>query len=94
MTLAVGPMYLRHYAMLPGMAVRQYTLLPEGIDAGLIGCKIDQLQLARGAEVAAVTRYGVPLNADDSLILEADDLLTVVGPEEEMPAPGEPASLG
>ncbi len=81
-------------SLLPGMAVRQYTLLPEGIDAGLIGCKIDQLQLARGAEVAAVTRYGVPLNADDSLILEADDLLTVVGPEEEMPAPGEPASLG
>ena len=61
--------------------------------AGLIGCQIENLQFDTGSKVVAVNRYDVPLPVDESLVLEADDLLTVVGPEEEMPAPGEPAPL-
>jgi len=44
--------------------------------------------------VAAVTRFGAPLAPDPDLVLEADDQVTVVGPEDAMPAPGESAPLG
>ena len=44
--------------------------------------------------MAAVTRFGVPLDVDDTLVLEADDQITIVGPEDAMPAPGDPAPLG
>jgi len=81
-------------ALLPGRTVRQYALLPEGLDAGLIGGRIGDLGLPDDAEVAAVTRSGVDVPVDDDLVLEADDQVTVVGPEESMPAPGEPAPLG
>ena len=81
-------------SLLPGLVVRQYTLLPEGLDAGLIGRLVGGLHLPEDAKVAAVTRFGVALTVDDTLVLEADDLLTVVGPEDAMPAPGEPAPLG
>ena len=81
-------------ALLPGRAVRQYALLPEGLDAGLIGRRIGDLGLPEEAEVAAVIRFGVVLDLDPDLVLEADDQVTVVGPEESMPAPGEPAPLG
>jgi len=36
----------------------------------------------------------VAVTVDDDLVLEADDQVTLVGPEESMPAPGEPAPLG
>jgi len=36
----------------------------------------------------------VVLDPDPDLVLEADDQVTVVGPEDSMPAPGEPAPLG
>ena len=81
-------------ALLPGWSVRQYALLPEGLDAGLIGRRVGDLALADGAEVAAVTRFGVPVDVEFDRVLEADDQLTIVGPEESMPAPGEPAPLG
>ena len=81
-------------ALLPGRAVRQYALLPEGLDAGLIGRRIGDLGVPEEAEVAAVIRFGVVLDLDPDLVLEADDQVTVVGPEESMPAPGEPAPLG
>ena len=81
-------------ALLPGRAVRQYALLPEGLDAGLIGRRIGDLGMPEEAEVAAVIRFGVVLDLDPGLVLEADDQVTVVGPEESMPAPGEPAPLG
>ena len=71
-----------------------YALLPEGLDAGLIGRRIGDLGLPEDAEVAAVTRFGVAVTVDDDLVLEADDQVTLVGPEESMPAPGEPAPLG
>jgi len=80
-------------ALLPGRTVRQYALLPEGLDAGLIGRRIGDLGLPEEAEVAAVIRFGVVLDPDPGLVLEADDQVTVVGPEEVMPAPGEPAPL-
>ena len=80
-------------ALLPGRTVRQYALLPEGLDAGLIGRRIGDLGLPEEAEVAAVIRFGVVLDPDPDLVLEADDQVTVVGPEEAMPAPGEPAPL-
>ena len=80
-------------ALLPGRTVRQYALLPEGLDAGLIGRRIGDLGLPEEAEVAAVIRFGVVLDPDPVLVLEADDQVTVVGPEEAMPAPGEPAPL-
>ena len=41
-----------------------------------------------------MTRFGVPLLVDDSLVLEPDDQLTVVGPEGVMPAAGAPAPVG
>ena len=81
-------------ALLPGRTVRQYALLPEGLDAGLIGRRIGDLGLPEEAEVAAVIRFGVVLDPDPDLVLEADDQVTVVGPEDSMPAPGEPAPLG
>ena len=81
-------------SLLPGRTVRQYALLPEGLDAGLIGRRIGDLGLPEEAEVAAVTRFGVVVPVDDDLVLEADDQVTMVGPEESMPAPGEPAPLG
>ena len=81
-------------AVLPGRTVRQYALLPEGLDAGLIGRRIGDLGVPEEAEVAAVIRFGVVLDLDPDLVLEADDQVTVVGPEESMPAPGEPAPLG
>ncbi len=80
-------------ALLPGRTVRQYALLPEGLDAGLIGRRIGDLSLPEEVAVAAVTRFGVVLEPDPGLVLEADDQVTVVGPEEAMPAPGEPAPL-
>jgi len=80
-------------ALLPGRTVRQYALLPEGLDAGLIGRRIGDLGLPEEAEVAAVIRFGVVLDPDPVLVLEADDQVTVVGPKEAMPAPGEPAPL-
>jgi NhaP-type Na+/H+ and K+/H+ antiporter len=64
------------------------------LDAGLIGQRVGGLYLPEGAEVAAVTRFGVPLDVDDTLVLEADDQITIVGPEDAMPAPGDPAPLG
>ena len=81
-------------ALLPGRTVRQYALLPEGLDAGLIGRRIGDLGLPDDAEVAAVTRFGAPLAPDPDLVLEADDQVTVVGPEDAMPAPGESAPQG
>ena len=80
-------------ALLPGWSVRQYALLPEGLDAGLIGRRVGDLSLADGVEVAGVTRFGVPVDVEADLVLEADDQLTLVGPEESMPAPGQPAPL-
>jgi len=81
-------------SLLPGWTVRQYALLPEGRDAELIGRRVGGLHLPDGVEVAAVTRFGVPLLVDDSLVLEPDDQLTVVGPEDVMPAAGAPAPVG
>ncbi len=81
-------------ALLPGQTVRQYALLPEGLDAGLIGRRIGDLSLPEEVSVAAVSRFGVALPVEDDLVLEADDQLTVVGPESAMPVSGAPASLG
>ena len=81
-------------ALLPGRTVRQYALLPEGLDAGLIGRRIGDLSLPEEVSVAAVSRFGVALPVEDDLVLEADDQLTVVGPESAMPVSGAPASLG
>jgi len=43
--------------------------------------------------VAAVTRFGVVLPVEPDLVLEADDHLTVFGPEEVMPSAGEPVPV-
>ena len=80
-------------SLLPGWAVRQYALLPEGRDAGLIGRRVGDLHLPDGVEVAAVTRFGVPLLVEDSLVMEPDDQLTIVGPEGVMPTPEDPAPV-
>ena len=52
-------------ALLPGRTVRQYALLPEGLDAGLIGRRIGDLSLPEEVAVAAVTRFGVALPVED-----------------------------
>lgn len=80
-------------ALLSDVSVRQYALLPEGQDSGLIGRRISQLDFPEGVEVAAVTRLGVVLPAESDLVLEADDQLTVFGPEEVMPPAGEPVPV-
>ncbi len=77
-------------ALLPELAVRQYALLPEGSDAGLIGYKVGDLAFVTGIELAAIIRVGVPLAVDPELELVADDQLTIVGPETVMPPEGEP----
>lgn len=81
-------------SLLPGRTVRQYALLPEGLDAGLIGQRLGDLGLPEDAEVVAVTRSGSLLRIEDDLVLRADDQMTIVGSEESMPAPGEPAPMG
>ncbi len=80
-------------ALLPDLVLRQYTLLPEGLDAALIGHRIAQLDLPDGVEVASVARFGVMLDPDPDLVLEPDDQLTVLGPEEVMPPAGEPVPV-
>jgi amino acid transporter len=80
-------------ALLPDLVLRQYTLLPEGLDAALIGHRIAQLDLPDGVEVASVARFGVILDPDPDLVLEPDDQLTVLGPEEVMPPAGEPVPV-
>jgi len=80
-------------ALLPDLELRQYALLPEGLDAGLIGHRVAQLDLPDGVEVAAVQRLGVTLHVTADLVLEADDQLTVVGPVDVMPDPGEPVPV-
>ncbi len=77
-------------ALLPELAIRQYALLPEGRDATLIGCRVGDLDLPSGVEVAAVTRFGVAVDVDADLVLEGDDQLTLVGPAGVMPPAGEP----
>ena len=77
-------------ALLPELAIRQYALLPEGRDATLIGCRVGDLDLPSGVEVAAVTRFGVAVDVDADLVLEGDDQLTLVGPDGVMPPAGEP----
>ncbi len=80
-------------ALLPGLELRQYALLPEGRDAALIGSPVRDLGLVDGLEVAAVTRFGIVLLPDPDLVLEADDQLTVLGPDGVVPPPGQPVPL-
>ncbi|MBC8194475.1 MAG: amino acid permease [Acidimicrobiia bacterium] len=80
-------------ALLPGMTLRQYTLLPEGGDVGLIGERFGDIEWLDGVELAAVTRFGISLTPDADLVLEADDQLTMLGPDDVMPAAGQPAPV-
>ena len=43
--------------------------------------------------MASVARFGVILDPDPDLVLEPDDQLTVLGPEEVMPPAGEPVPV-
>lgn len=80
-------------ALLPGLTLRQYALLPEGSDVGLIGERVGDIEWLDGVELASVTRFGVSMPIDADLVLEADDQLTILGPEAVMPAAGQPAPL-
>jgi len=80
-------------ALLPGVTLRQYTLLPEGSDVGLIGERVGDIEWLDGVELASVTRFGVPMPIDADLVLEPDDQLTLLGPDAVMPAAGQPAPL-
>ncbi len=80
-------------ALLPGVTLRQYALLPEGRDVGLIGERVGDIEWLDGVELASVTRFGVSLTIDPDLVLEPDDQLALLGPDSVMPAAGQPAPL-
>ncbi|MBT3245866.1 MAG: APC family permease [Actinobacteria bacterium] len=80
-------------ALLPGVTLRQYTLLPEGHDVGLIGERVGDIEWLDGVELASVTRFGVSMPIDADLVLEPDDQLTLLGPDAVMPVAGQPAPL-
>tara|TARA_B100000959_G_scaffold286624_1_gene366142 strand:+ start:3775 stop:5793 length:2019 start_codon:yes stop_codon:yes gene_type:complete len=80
-------------ALLPGLTLRQYALIPEGSDAGLIGERVGDIAWLDGVELSAITRFGILMPIDPDLVLEPDDQLTMLGPDAMMPPAGQPAPL-
>ncbi len=72
-------------ALLPGLSIIQYPLLPELPSRRLIGKRIDQLVPPSGMHLEAIRRNGRVVRAFGDLALEADDQLTVVGPPGKLP---------
>ncbi len=72
-------------ALLPDLSIGQYTLLPELSTGALIGHRIDELSVEAGYRLEAIRRDGQVVRAGDSLVLCADDQVSLIGPLGELP---------
>lgn len=72
-------------ALLPELSIHQYSLLPELPSGSLIGQRIDQLSPPAEMHLEAIRRDGTVIRADDELVLQPDDQLTVIGPADGLP---------
>ncbi len=76
-------------ALLPGLEVGQYPLLPETEMGVLIGHVLGELNLDNDLHIEAVHRMGKVLPPSPETILVADDQLTIIGPVGELPTSSE-----
>ena len=72
-------------ALLPGLEIGQYPLLPETTMRTLIGKKVGDLDLDTDLHIEAIRRGEQVLRADLDTELLADDQLTIIGPAGELP---------
>ena len=76
-------------ALLPTLEIGQYPLLSETEMGELIGRKVGEIALDDTLHAEAVHRGGKVIRADDDLVLEPDDQLTIIGPEGGLPVGAE-----
>ena len=79
-------------ALLPGLEIGQYPLLPETTMRSLIGKKVGDLDLDTDLHIEAIRRGEQVLRADLDTELLADDQLTIIGPAGELPGTDELAN--
>ena len=79
-------------ALLPGLEIGQYPLLPETAMRSLIGKKVGDLDLDSDLHIEAIRRGEQVLRADLDTELIADDQLTIIGPAGELPGTDELAN--
>ncbi len=72
-------------ALLADLSIGQYALLPELSTGALIGHQVGELMIDDGFDVEAIRRDGVVIRADAGTVLEADDQITLIGPEGQLP---------
>lgn len=72
-------------ALLPGLEIGQYPLLPEAAIGILIGRTLGEINLDSDLHIEAINRGGKVLRADPETKLLADDQLTIIGPIGELP---------
>lgn len=72
-------------ALLSELSLVQYTLFPETEAAELIGCSIGSLTFRHDTVIASVTRVGKVMMLSETFLLEADDMITIVGPSDALP---------
>ncbi len=79
-------------ALLPELSIEQYLLAPE-LDTGqLVGKLVGELSSSSELHLEAIRREGRVLRADDHLVLQADDQLTIIGPLGQLPTGDELAT--
>ena len=76
-------------ALLPGLEVGQYLLLPEAEIGALIGKTIEELRLDQELHIEAIYRRGEIIQPLNETVLLADDQLTVIGPSGLLPTSAE-----
>ena len=72
-------------ALLSGMSLVQYTLFPETEAAELIGWSVGSLTVGDDIVIASVARRGKEMVLSEAFLLEADDMITIVGPGDALP---------
>jgi len=72
-------------ALLPGLEIGQYPLLPETEIGALIGHVLSELKLDDGLHIEAVYRQGKILPYHSETVLAPDDQLTIIGPKGKLP---------
>ena len=80
-------------ALLPGLEIGQYPLLPETDIGILIGCALGELHLDDDLHIEAIYRKGKILSPSPETVLAADDQLTIIGPTGELPTTSEIAAI-
>ena len=79
-------------ALLPGLEIGQYPLLPETAMGVLIGRTLAELNLETDLHIEAIRRGEQVLRANPETELMADDQLTIIGPIGELPGSEELAN--